>query len=212
MNILRAKKAIRATIGETRSSSLAKEFFNSKPMEFYGWSNPLQVDKWLEQTVKTFEVFHIVDDELRVPLEAFQLKGDSGSKVTRLQFSLKMRENNCSNGWLILIASFGVVVGCPPATNVENQDRKVSEFEQLKQENMSIAEYEAKFTELALFAPYMVDSYYKKASKFEGGLTLDVFDRVGVLKMPKYVDVLDKVLMAEANLAAMKKTKTPTTE
>ena len=78
MNILRAKKAKRATVGETRSSSLANEFFNSKPMKFYGWANPLQVDKWLEQTVKTFEVFHIVDDELRVPLEAFQLKGDSG--------------------------------------------------------------------------------------------------------------------------------------
>ncbi|XP_028059592.1 uncharacterized protein LOC114263293 [Camellia sinensis] len=60
------------------------------------------------------------------------------------------------------------------------EDCKVSEFEQLKQNNMSVAEYEAKFTELARFAPHMVDTDYKKARKFEEGLNLDVFDRVEI--------------------------------
>ena len=86
------------------------------------------------------------------------------------------------------------------------------EFQELTQGNMSVAEYEAKFTELAQFSCHMVDSDYKKAQKFEGGLTLEVFDRVNVLKLLKYVDVLDRALMAEANLAALKQTKTPTTE
>ncbi|XP_028082884.1 uncharacterized protein LOC114284187 [Camellia sinensis] len=91
-------------------------------------------------------------------------------------------------------------------------DRKVFKFEQLKQGNMFVAEYEAKFTELARFAPYMVDSDYKNAQKFEEGLTLEVFARVSVLKLLKYVDVLDRALMAEANLIALKQTKAPTTE
>ncbi|XP_028059473.1 uncharacterized protein LOC114263173 [Camellia sinensis] len=90
--------------------------------------------------------------------------------------------------------------------------KKVPEFEQLKQGNMSVAEYEAKFTELARFAPRMLDADYKKAQKFEGGLNLDVFDQLGVLKLPKYMDILDRALMNEANLAAMKQTKAPTTE
>ena len=84
------------------------------------------------------------------------------------------------------------------------RDRKVSEFQELKQGNMSIAKYEAKFTELAHFAPYLIDTDYKKARKFEGGLDLNVFDRVGVLKLPTYVDVLGRALMAEANLATKK--------
>ncbi|XP_028116581.1 uncharacterized protein LOC114314305 [Camellia sinensis] len=88
-------------------------------------------------------------------------------------------------------------------------DRKVSEFQELKQGNMSIAKYEAKFTELAQFTPHMVDTDYKKAQKFEGGLTLEVFDRIGVL--PTYVEVLDRALMAEATLTAMKQSKAPTT-
>ncbi|XP_028115969.1 uncharacterized protein LOC114313751 [Camellia sinensis] len=92
------------------------------------------------------------------------------------------------------------------------RDRKVSEFQELKQGNMFVVEYEAKFTKLARFTPHMVDTDYKKAQKFEGGLDLDVFDRVGVLKLPTYVDVLDRALMTEANLAAKKQVKTLTTE
>lgn len=75
-----------------------------------------------------------------------------------------------------------------------------------------MAEYKAKFTELALFAPHMVDADYKKAQKFEGGLDLEVFDRVDILKLPTNVEVLDRAIMAEATIAAMKQAKAPTTE
>ena len=64
MIILRAEEAARAIVGEIGTSSLAKEFFKSNPMEFHGSVNPLLEDEWLDQTVKTFEVYHIVDDEL----------------------------------------------------------------------------------------------------------------------------------------------------
>ncbi|XP_028107999.1 uncharacterized protein LOC114306871 [Camellia sinensis] len=77
---------------------------------------------------------------------------------------------------------------------------------------MSVVEYEAKFTELAQFASHIVDINYNKAWKFERGLNLDVFDQVSVLKLPMYVDVLDRTLMIEANLEAMKQTKAPTNE
>ncbi|XP_028110416.1 uncharacterized protein LOC114308919 [Camellia sinensis] len=93
----------------------------------------------------------------------------------------------------------------------ETWDRKVSKFQELKQGRTSVAEYEAKFTELARFAPHMVDTNYKKAQKFDGGLDLEVFDRVGVLKLPTYVEVLDRSLMAEATLATMKQSKAPAT-
>ncbi|GMP83351.1 hypothetical protein CsSME_00037295 [Camellia sinensis var. sinensis] len=44
------------------------------------------------------------------------------------------------------------------------------------------------------------------------GLTLEVFDRVSVLKLLTYVEVLDRALMVEATLAAMKQRKAPTTK
>ena len=91
-------------------------------------------------------------------------------------------------------------------------DRIVPEFEQLKQGTMSVAEYETKFTELARYAPHMVDTEYKKARKFEGGLNVAILDRINVLKLPTFVGVLDRALMAESNIVAAKQSEAPATE
>ncbi|XP_028123394.1 uncharacterized protein LOC114320524 [Camellia sinensis] len=50
---------------------------------------------------------------------------------------------------------------------------------------MSVAEYESKFTELARYAPHMVDTVYKKVRKFEDGLNVEILDRINVLKVRK---------------------------
>ncbi|XP_028061898.1 uncharacterized protein LOC114265327 [Camellia sinensis] len=92
------------------------------------------------------------------------------------------------------------------------RDRKVIEFEQLKQGTMIVAEYEAKFTELVRYAPHMVDTEYKKATKFKGGLDVEVLDRVNVLKLEKYVDVLDRSIIAEANVVVLRQAKAPVVE
>ncbi|XP_028089930.1 uncharacterized protein LOC114290259 [Camellia sinensis] len=77
---------------------------------------------------------------------------------------------------------------------------------------MTVAEYEAKFTELARCAPHMVDTEYKKARKFEGGLDVEVLDRVIVRKLEKYVDVLDRSIIAEANVVMLRQAKAPVIE
>ncbi|XP_028102912.1 uncharacterized protein LOC114302132 [Camellia sinensis] len=82
------------------------------------------------------------------------------------------------------------------------RDKKVTEFETLRQGNKTVAEYEAQFAELAQFAPHMVDTDYKKAQKFEGGLWGAILDRVNMLKLPTYVEVLERAVIAEGNIAA----------
>ncbi|KAF5934496.1 hypothetical protein HYC85_030667 [Camellia sinensis] len=47
----------------------------------------------------------------------------------------------------------------------------------------------------------MVNTDYKKARKFENSLHNDIRERVNVLKLPMYVDVLDRALMSETNMA-----------
>ena len=63
-----------------------------------------------------------------------------------------------------------------------------------------MAEYDRAFTELARYAPHMVDDEYRKARKFERGLPRPIQDRVNMLNMPTYVGVVDKAILAEANL------------
>ncbi|XP_028121115.1 uncharacterized protein LOC114318413 [Camellia sinensis] len=77
---------------------------------------------------------------------------------------------------------------------------------------MSVAKYEAKFTELVRYAPHMVNTDYKKARKFEGGLDVEVLDQINVLKLKKYVDVVDKAIMAKGNVATVRQAKAPMIE
>ena len=58
----------------------------------------------------------------------------------------------------------------------------------------------------------MVDTDYKKARKFEGGLNVEILDRINVLKLLKYVYILDRAIMVESNIEALKQTETPATE
>ena len=88
------------------------------------------------------------------------------------------------------------------------RDRKVSEFMELKQDSMPMAEYEAKFIELARFAPHVIDTDYKKARHFEGGLRSDILERVNVLKLETYIVVLDRAIISKANIARQAKSTT----
>ncbi|XP_028103088.1 uncharacterized protein LOC114302283 [Camellia sinensis] len=82
------------------------------------------------------------------------------------------------------------------------RDKKVTAFETLRQENRTVAEYEAQFSELARFAPHMVDTDYKKERKFEVGLRTAILNQINVLKLPTYVDVLERTVIAEGTSSA----------
>ncbi|XP_028104124.1 uncharacterized protein LOC114303178 [Camellia sinensis] len=77
MNILRVEIQVRENVAETRASFLTMEFLRTKPDEFHGGPDPKKADEWLEQTVKTFEMLHIDDGELRVTLASYYLKAFS---------------------------------------------------------------------------------------------------------------------------------------
>ncbi|XP_028094507.1 uncharacterized protein LOC114294592 [Camellia sinensis] len=168
-----------------------------KPPTFFGGIKPLKAETWLLEVEKLFDVFPCTKIQ-KVLLATYTLKDEAR------RWWLLIWNTDRNMTW----ARFNEIF-------YEKHfpqcfwDRKVSEFQELKQGRIFVAEYEAKFTELARFALYMVDTDYKKARKFEGGLDLDIFDRVGVLKLPTCVQVLDRSLMAEATLVAMKQSKAP---
>ncbi|XP_028113423.1 uncharacterized protein LOC114311465 [Camellia sinensis] len=156
--------------------SLTQKFNKMRPPTFLGGIEPLKVETWMLEIEKLFEVFTCSETQ-KVLLATYTLKEDA-------------------RHWWMLIRNDSGTMTWSQFRDVFYEkyfpqcfrDRRVAEFEQLKQGNLSVAEYEAKFTELARFAPHMVDSNYKQAQKFEGGLNLDVFDRISVLKLPKLKD------------------------
>ncbi|XP_028109694.1 uncharacterized protein LOC114308326 [Camellia sinensis] len=119
-----------------------------------------------------------------------------------------------TEAWVLAIEKLFEVFPCTEAQKVflelfydkyfpqSIRDKKVTEFETLRQGNKTVVEYEAQFADLARFAPHMVDTDYKKARKFEERLWSAILDRVNMLKLPTYVDVLERAVIAEGNLTA----------
>lgn len=180
--------------------NLTQKFLKIKPPMFYGGIEPLKAETWLLEMEKLHEVFPCSETQ-KVLLATYTLKDEAR------RWWLLIRGGNGNMTW----AQFNAIFYDKYFPQCF-RDRKVSEFQELKQGRMAVAKYEAKFTELARFAPHMVDTDYKKARKFEEGLDLEIFDRVGVLKLPTYVEVLDRALMAEATIATKKQTTIPTTK
>ena len=75
-------------------------------------------------------------------------------------------------------------------------DRKKIEFLELKQDDLSVAEYEIQFVRLSKYAPEEVASEELKRNKFERGLNLDIRDKMAI-KPPTYREVLETALRAE---------------
>ncbi|CAL5325583.1 unnamed protein product [Camellia sinensis] len=180
--------------------NMTQKFIKMKPPTFLGDIEPLKAETWLVEIEKLFEVFPCSEVQ-KVLLATYTLKNEAR------RWWLLVRDGNENMTW----AHFNTIFYDKYFPQCF-RDQKASEFQELKQNRMFVAEYEAKFTELARFAPHIVDTDYKKTHKFEGGLDLDILDRVGVLNLPTYVNVLDRALMAEAILAAKKQTTIPPTK
>lgn len=71
-------------------------------------------------------------------------------------------------------------------------------FLELKQNNMSVADYEAKFTELSRFVPEFVDTEEKKANRFQQGLKQWIQNRVAILELTDCATLVQKASIVES--------------
>lgn len=161
-----------------------------KPPLFKEGIDPMKVEAWVLGVEKLFEVFPCTEAQ-KVQLATFILEDEAH------RWWMLMRIEHQGLTWARFLELFynKFFLQCM-------RDKKVTEFETLRQGNKTVAEYEAQFVKLAYFAPHMVDTDYKKARKFEGGLRNAILDRINVLKLPTYVDVLERAVMVEGNIAA----------
>lgn len=70
-------------------------------------------------------------------------------------------------------------------------------FLELKQGDMSVLEYEVKFTELARFAPHQVDTEASKARRFEMGLKPWLYKLVAAFELDNYAALVHRAIVIE---------------
>ena len=73
----------------------------------------------------------------------------------------------------------------------------MGECVRLEQRDLTVAQYEAKFTELSRFSPQLIATKEEKALKFQDGLKLYLKNKILILKLGVYLEVVDRALIAE---------------
>ena len=82
---------------------------------------------------------------------------------------------------------------------------KRQEFQQLKQGAMSVSEYVSRFTQLARYAPYEVDTDEKKQDCFMKGLNDGLAYALEARDFDNFQTMVDKALVLESRRFAMEK-------
>ncbi|XP_075505733.1 uncharacterized protein LOC142542793 [Primulina tabacum] len=84
-----------------------------------------------------------------------------------------------------------------------DKDSKVTEFFELKQGTMTVAEYAKKFSTLIRYAPWVARNMQEKMHRFLMGLKPQIYDRVVANRSNTYAELLDRAKLAESGLAAV---------
>ena len=162
-----------------------QQFRDLRPPTFEGTTDPEVAKRWLQEIRKTYTVFPCTDAQ-KVSFAAYMFVGEAH------EWWLLTSEREPNMTWERFQAVFDDKY-FPQAL----KSKKLKEFIHLKQGNTTVMAYEAKFTELARYAPYMVDTEEKKARKFEDGLRGNIKNRLELLRLPTYAEVVNCALLAE---------------
>ncbi|XP_074374582.1 uncharacterized protein LOC141714991 [Apium graveolens] len=122
-----------------------KSFKSVKPPEFHGVADPVQARAWLKEVEKTFERIG-TEEAHKTNFATYLLKGEAN-------YWWEAKKNMEPQGivtWERFTELF-LKKYVPKFMEIQMQRK----FLELKQENMSVAEYEAKFIELSRFVPQL---------------------------------------------------------
>ena len=73
----------------------------------------------------------------------------------------------------------------------------MGEFIRLKYGNMNVAQYEDKFMELSRFSPHLIAIKVDKVMKFQDGLKPYLKNKISILMLGVYSEVVDRALIVE---------------
>ena len=84
-----------------------------------------------------------------------------------------------------------------------HKDSKIEEFFRLEQKNMSVSEYEKKFSELVILVPYIQADEVLKCKRFLAGLQHRIRVHLSVVPQNRFGDLVEAALRVEKSTKAM---------
>ena len=154
-----------SAVGSQGRLSNLQRFIEHHPPTFTGGGDPVVADHWFRQVERILEVMKITSDITRIRLATFRVEGESQIWWDWVRVSRDLEMMTWGEFRELFMDKFF------PASA---RHAKAREFLGLKQGNMTMLEYVAKFTELARFGDDYVATDMAKVRKFEDGLKLSI--------------------------------------
>ncbi|XP_038887130.1 uncharacterized protein LOC120077320 [Benincasa hispida] len=179
-------------INDTNDSKIIQEFKKFNPSTFDGsFVDPTIVENWITEIETIFHHMNIPEEQ-KVNCATFMLRGD-----TKLWWESTQRTIKGSVSWQQFNQAF-----YNKYFPLTVRYQKEVEFLNLRQKNMSVAEYEQKFDRLSHFVPRLVDTEKKKVERFIWGLREGIRGIVTAFRHKEYALALESALLMEVDLAA----------
>ncbi|RVW93540.1 Retrovirus-related Pol polyprotein from transposon 17.6 [Vitis vinifera] len=187
----RQARAVGTNVQGQSSSSRGSSFDDFKklgPPYFSGATDPTEVEAWILKMEKFFGVIDC-SEEQKASYAAFMLdkEADHWWRMTK-----RLLEDQGPITWRQFREAFYKKYF---PDSVRRQ--KVGEFIRLEQGDMTVAQYEAKFTDLSRFSPQLIAIEEEKALKFQDGLKPYLKNKISILKLGVYSEVVDRALIAK---------------
>ncbi|XP_073138920.1 uncharacterized protein [Henckelia pumila] len=176
----------------TPMDTLLKRFQSFKPPKQKGTENLVDCENWLEDIEQLFESLDYSDDR-RIRLVIHQLHEVAKSWWITTKRALEQRGTTIT--WTVFKTKF-----YQRFFPVSYRKDKSAEFSNLRQGNLNIEEYVAKFSSLLKFSPHIAATDEAMADQFINGLNPDVFTLVNSGGPNTFADALNKAKGAEAGL------------
>ena len=163
--------------GQGGMSNLQR-FKAHNPLTFRGGGDPLVADHWFSQIERVLEAMKITSATTPIKLAAFQPAGESLIWWDWVKTSINVEAMT----WVDFIELF-----MSKFFPVSSRHVKAREFLDLRQGDMTVLEYVARFTKLACFADDYVATDLDKVRRFEDGRRLSIRGKiVGILLQDMY--------------------------
>ncbi|XP_041011309.1 uncharacterized protein LOC121255087 [Juglans microcarpa x Juglans regia] len=172
-----------------------EQFSRQHPPTFDSKSNAMDAESWIEQLEQIFEALYCIDDQ-KVTYAAFNLT-DAANKWWKSTRALLQME--LGDGVPITWECFRKIFleRFFPQTLCESRARQ---FADLTQGTMTVDQYATKFMELSHFASYLIPNEEKKAEKFERDLNRRIRERVHMLRIRSFTELVTRATIAEEDI------------
>jgi len=185
-----------ANVGANVEVKMLETFMRNHPPTFKGRYDPDGAQRWLKEIERIFRVMQC-------------------NEVQRVRFGTHMLAEEADDWWVSILPTLeqgGGVVNWVVFRREfleryfpeDVRGKKEIEFLELKQGNMSVTEYAAKFVELLKFYPHYTPetAEFSKFIKFENGLRADIKRAIGYQKIKKFSKMVSSCRIYEEDTKA----------